>query len=99
MAKKGDWVLLHTVVLAPEQRAPQVPEDTRRVPLEMWTKGYLTHDAEVGDEVEITTRTKRVLRGTLVEVNPQHRHGYGDFVPEILKIGDDVRDILFGGDR
>ncbi len=99
MAKKGDWVLTHTVVLNPEQRAPQVPEDTHKVSLEMWVKGYLNHDAEIGETVEVTTRTKRAVRGTLVEVNPQYRHGYGDFVPELLQIGDTVRDVLFGGDR
>ena len=36
MAKKGDWVLTHTIVLTPAERAPQVPEDTHKVPLEMW---------------------------------------------------------------
>jgi hypothetical protein len=99
MAKKGDWVLTHTIVLKPEQRAPQVPEDTRKVPLEMWVKGYLNEDAEIGGEAEVTTRTKRVVRGTLVEVNPRYTHDYGEFVPELLKVGDTVRDILFGGDR
>ena len=57
MAKKGDWVLTHSIVLTPEQRAAQVPEDTHRVPLEMWIKGRLTEDAEIGDTVEIVTRT------------------------------------------
>ncbi len=99
MAKKGDWALTHTIVLKPEQRAPQVPEDTHGVPLEMWVKGYLNADAQIGDEVEVTTRTKRVVRGTLVEINPRYKHDYGDFVPELLQIGDTVRDILFGGDR
>lgn len=99
MAKKGDWVLTHRIVLTPEQRAPQVPEDTHKVPLEMWVKGYLTADAEIGDEVEIVTRTKRSVRGTLVEVNPRYTHDYGEFVPELLRVGDTVRDILFGGDR
>ena len=36
MAKKGDWVLTHNIILTPQQRAPQVPEDTHGVPLEMW---------------------------------------------------------------
>lgn len=99
MANKGDWVLVHTVVLTPEQRASQVPEDTRRKPLEMWTKGYLQADAEIGDEAEVVTRTKRTARGTLIEVNPQYHHGYGDFVPELLQIGEAVRDLLFGGER
>lgn len=81
MAKKGDWVLTHNIILTPQQRAPQVPEDTHGVPLEMWVKGHLTADAEIGDEV-----------------NPRYTHDYGEFVPELLEIGDTVRGILFGGD-
>lgn len=99
MAKKGDWVLTHTIVMTPEQRAPQVPEDTKRVPLEMWVKGYLNADAEIGGEAEVTTRTKRVMRGTLIEVSPRYTHDYGELVPELMQVGDSVRDILFGGDR
>ena len=60
MAKKGDWVLTHNIILTPQQRAPQVPEDTHGVPLEMWVKGHLTADAEIGDEVEI-----KIPRGTI----------------------------------
>ena len=44
MAKKGDWVLIHKIVLSPEERAPQVPDDTKKVPLEMWIKGYLNEN-------------------------------------------------------
>ena len=48
MAHKGDWVRVHSVVLTKELRAPQVPDDTGKVPLEMWVKGRLTCDAEIG---------------------------------------------------
>lgn len=98
MAKKSDWVLTHTVVLAAEQRTGQIPEDTKSVPLEQWVKGYLTADAEIGEEVEVVTRTGRRASGTLVEVNPRFSHDFGDFVPEVLQIGDTVRGILFGGE-
>ncbi len=97
MAKKGDWVLTHSVVLAPEARAAQVPADTRAVPLELWVKGRLTADAEIGDETAVITRTGRKAIGTLVEVNPRYTHDFGDFIPELLQIGDTVRAILFGG--
>jgi hypothetical protein len=99
MAKKGDWVLTHNIVLTPDQRAAQVPEDTHKVPLEMWIKGRLTADAEIGDTVTITTRTGRTVTGKLLEVNPRYTHDYGEFVPELLEIGDTVRGILFGGDK
>ena len=38
MVKKGTWVLIHRNILEPEERAPQVPDDTKKVPLEMWIK-------------------------------------------------------------
>lgn len=100
MAKKGDWVLIHRVVLTPEERAPQVPEDTKKVPLELWVKGHLNEDsAEIGDEVSVTTRTKRVERGTLLEVHPTYTHSFGKFVPELLAISEQVREELFGGEE
>lgn len=97
-AKKGEWVKIHRVVLNPDQRAPQVPDDTKKVPLEMWVKGYLKEDGEMGDEVVVTTMTGRVEHGTLMEINPSYSHSFGEFVPELLQIGTDLRRILFGGD-
>jgi hypothetical protein len=35
IAKKGDWVQIKRIVLKPEERSSNVPEDTSRVPLEM----------------------------------------------------------------
>ncbi len=99
MVKKGEWVLIHNIVLTPEERAPQVPDDTKKVPLELWVKGYLQHDANIGDEVTVLTRTKRTAKGKLLEVNPYYKHDFGKFIPELLKIGDQVRDILFGGEE
>jgi hypothetical protein len=95
--KKGEWVLIHRVVLKPEERAPQVPDDTKKVPLELWVKGYLQEDANIGDEVTVLTRTKRLERGTLVEANPYYKHDFGKFVPELLKISEQVKEIVFGG--
>lgn len=99
MIKKGEWVIIHRNILTPEERAPQVPEDTKKVPLEMWVKGYLNKDAEIGEEVEITTLTGRLESGKLLEANPYYKHDFGKFVPELLRINAQVRDILFGGDR
>lgn len=98
MVKKGQWVLIHRNILEPSQRAPQVPDDTKKVPLEMWVKGYLEDDAEIGDDVNVITRTKRKEHGILLEENPYYKHDYGKFVPELLRIGDQAREILFGGD-
>lgn len=99
MIKKGEWVRIHKNILEPSERAPQVPDDTKLCPLEMWDKGYLQVDAEMGDEVEIETVTGRKETGTLIEVNPYYEHDFGTFVPELLVIDKQVRDIVFGGDR
>lgn len=97
-AKKGEWVQVHEIVLKSEQRTARLPEDTMRVPVELWVKGFLNQDAEVGQEVEITTLTGRVTRGTLVEANPAYDYGFGEeFVPELLKVGLQLRAILGEG--
>ena len=96
MAKKNDWVIIHRNVLEPSGRAANVPEDTKKVPLEMWVKGHLLEEAEIGDTVRVKTRTGRVEQGRLLEVNPCYKHDYGNFVPELLAIDDQVRGILFG---
>ncbi len=97
-AKRGDWVNIYNMVLTPEERAPQVPEDTKKVPLETWVKGFIKQDAEIGDEVAIETITGREVRGKLVEVNPSYSHSFGNTVPEVFKIGLQLREILFGGE-
>ena len=86
-AKKGDWVRIHNTVLKPEDRSPNLPEDTKKVPLEMWVKGYLIdEEANIGDEVEIETYIGRNTKGTLLEINPIYKLDYGKSLPEILYI-------------
>jgi len=99
LAIKGDYVNIYSVVLEPSERAPQVPEDTKKVPLETWVKGFLNHDAKLDDEVEITTITGRTVSGKLVEIHPTYSHSYGNHIPEILQIGLQLKEILFGGDN
>ena len=98
-AKKGEWVMVHRIVLTPEKRAPQVPDDTKKVPLEMWVKGYAQSDCNIGDEVEIITITGRQEKGNLCEIAPTYNHSFGNHIPELLKIGTQLREILFGGDN
>ena len=99
MAKKGDWVRIHRVVLDAAGRAPSVPEDTAKVPLEMWVKGTLLNDAEIGEEVEVETVTGRIEHGTLIEVNPYYTHNFGKFVPELIQIDKQLRKIMYGGEE
>lgn len=99
MIKKGEWVQVHQTVLNPEERAAHLPEDTRKVPLEMWVKGFLNIDCEIGEEAEVTTLTGRIVKGKLIEVNPNYSFGFGKYVPEVLQIGIQLRNILGGEDN
>ena len=98
MIEKNSWVRIHKVILNPEERAPQVPDDTKKVPLEMWTKGFLLEDAKIGDEVTVETVTGRRETGKLIEVNPAYNHSFGNFIPELLQIDKQVRQLLEGGE-
>jgi hypothetical protein len=76
------------------QRAPQVPEDSAKVPFEMWQKGFLLNEkAEIGNIVEIETVIGRKVSGKLIEVNPYFTHSFGKCVPEILKIDRQLKNI------
>ena len=98
MAVKNDWVQIHINVLKPEERAANIPEDTRHVPLEMWVKGHLLDEtAQIGDSVTVCTKTGREVSGTLCAINPSFKHNFGDYVPEIDTIDETVKSILFGG--
>ncbi len=92
--KKGQWVEIYRVVLSAGQRAPQVPDDTKKVPLEMRVKGFLEKDAEIGDEVLITTAAGRKVAGKLVAVNPAYTHGFGEPIGELMTVGREVRRIV-----
>lgn len=96
--KKGDWIKVHNIVFSPSERAPQVPDDTKKVPLELWVKGFASVDGVIGDLVEVETITGRKVSGKVVEINPAYAHSFGNNIPELLKIGIDLRKILFGGD-
>ena len=94
-AKKGDWVRIHKIVLEVGERAENLPEETKEVPLEMWNKGFLLDDeAEVGDQVEVETYIGRKVTGELVEINPFYEHDFGKLVPEIMYIGRQARELL-----
>ena len=101
MAKKGDWVRIHKVVLPAAERTAKIPDDTKQVDFEMWVKGTLQNEtAEIGDEVTILTATDREETGKLLEVNPYYTHSYGKFVPEIVEIDKQLREIMqFGGEN
>lgn len=91
-AKRGDWVEIEQTLLKQGERAPQVPEDTQKVPLKLWFKGYmLSEEAVIGDEIEIETIIGRKEKGILSTINPRHFHDYGKPVKELTDIGIELR--------
>lgn len=88
---EGTWVEIGRTILPPGERAPQVPEETQRVPLEMRVKGFLVHAAAIGGQAEIETPAGRRLVGILTKANPAYAHGFGPPVPELLAVGEEVR--------
>jgi len=95
MAKAGEWVQIHNIILAAGERAVHLPGDTRQVPFEMWLKGFLVDDeAQIGDDVTIETITGRHVTGELVAINPRYPHSFGEPVPELLSIGCELRALL-----
>lgn len=94
IVEKDTWVEIHNIVLQAGERAPQVPEDTQLVPLEMRVKGFLVAPAALGDDAEIITAAGRKLRGRLAAVNPPYTHSFGAPIPQLTSIGGEVRTIL-----
>jgi len=94
MIRKGTWVQIHDVLLQPGERAENLPEDTKKTPLQMWDKGFLLQDAEIGDRVEVKTAVGRTVSGFLIVAEPAFHHDFGDFVPEILMIGEILKATL-----
>jgi 2-amino-4-ketopentanoate thiolase alpha subunit len=88
--KSGTWVEIEEVILTPEQRAPTLPEDTRKVPYVMRVAGFLLEEAELGQRARVRTVIGRELSGTLRTVNPGYAHSFGSTVPELLSIGNEV---------
>lgn len=94
-AKQGDWVKIHSIVLKPGERAANIPEDTKKVPLELWAKGWLEEkEASIGAEVTVKTVTGRLLKGNLSAINPAIEHDFGEPIPELLEIGVELRKLL-----
>ncbi len=95
IAKKGEWVRIHTVVLKPGQRAPRLPEETLQAPLEMWVKGILLEEtASAGDDVTVRTMTGRIVKGRLNDIHPTWIHSFGSFVPVLQDIGMELRALM-----
>lgn len=96
---QGSWVEIRRVVLPAGQRAPQVPDDTQAVDLEMRAKGFLLAAARPGEAATIRTAAGRELHGTLARVNPPYDHSFGAPIAGLSAIGGQARELLRGQDR
>jgi len=90
----GAWVEVRQVILEAGQRAPNVPEDTARVPFVARIRGFLLADAPMGAEATVRTLTGRQVTGRLSAVNPRNPADFGNPVPELLRLGGEAGDAL-----
>jgi hypothetical protein len=82
------YVEIYRIILPSEERSPNLPIETKRVPYEMRLRGKLLKAASIGDWVEIETATRRIERGILVSVHPFFSHHLGHYVPIMTSIRD-----------
>ncbi len=99
LVDKGKYVRVRKHILSPDQRADNVPEDTKKVPLKMWIKGRLTAEAELFEEAEVITATGRRVKGMLKEVEPKHKHSFGEYVEEIQQMREIILSEVWGDDK
>ena len=93
--KKGNWVRIKKIILRAEERSSNLPEDTKKVPLEMWDKGFLLDEsASLGDWVRVETIIGREIEGEFVQEEPSYDVNYGASVNETLYIGKQLREML-----
>ena len=99
LVDKGKYVRIRKHILPPDQRAANVPEDTQKVPLKMWIKGRLVEEAELFEEAEIITATGRRVKGVLKEVEPKHKHSFGEYVEEIQAMRENILREMWGDEE
>lgn len=87
----GDWVEVEYTLLEPAERAPGLPEDTAKLPLRAWVKGYALASGMIGDAVEVETMSGRHVTGHLSAISPGYTHTFGTPPVEIVSIGRDAR--------
>lgn len=94
-AIQDDWVEVESTILNPEERSIHLPERTRKTPLKMWVRGFLQADkADIGNDVKIRTLSGRMVEGELVQIKPSHKYDYGETIPELLTVGEELKNQL-----
>ena len=94
-AKLNDYVEIEIMVLEPKDRSKNVPEDTAKLPYKAFIKGHLVNqEANLGDMVKIKSPIGREIEGVLSNILPPFTHGYGHPIPELLTVGNELKEIL-----
>jgi hypothetical protein len=96
MIDKGSYVRIRKTLLKSGERSPNLPVETTEVPYKMWVKGFLQEEADLFDIVTVKTLTGRFETGRLKEFNPPYKHGYGEFIPEILTLREIIHNDMDG---
>ena len=92
----GQFVEISWIAIEASERATNIPESTRQLPLVARVKGIALERGEMGQEIEVLTLAGRRIRGRLTSVAPRHSHGFGEPQPELLRIGSELRRELEG---
>ena len=87
----GDWVEVERVLLEPADRSKNLPPETAEKPLRMWIKGFAQAAGAVGGPMTVETMTGRLVEGTLSAINPGYFHTFGKPIPELVRVGVDLR--------
>jgi 2-amino-4-ketopentanoate thiolase alpha subunit len=87
----GDWVEVERVLLEPADRSKNLPPETAEKPLRMWIKGFAQAAGALGDPMAVETMTGRLVEGSLSAVNPGYFHTFGNPIPELARVGVDLR--------
>ena len=90
----GDWVEVERVLLEPSERSANLPEDTASQSLITWVKGFALAEADMCEELSVTTMTGRTVTGKLSAINPGYFHTFGQPIPELVHVGADLRSRL-----
>ncbi|MGM0501517.1 MAG: 2-amino-4-oxopentanoate thiolase subunit OrtA [Bacillota bacterium] len=98
-AKKGDYVQIHNIILEAGERSENLPEETKKVPLELKVRGILIDDeAQLNDQVTIETYIGRKFEGKLIDISPTYEIDYGEVIEELLPIGKELKIMLEGSE-
>jgi hypothetical protein len=89
--KAGDWVEVERVLLEPADRSKNLPPETADKPLRLWIKGFAQAAGALGDPMTIETMTGRLVEGSLSAINPGYFHTFGNPIPELARVGLDLR--------